>query len=112
MRGDNQAVRRRLSLRYPLSLRNRLALVFFAITLLAVGGLYLFVVPGLQSRLMSAKLNDLTIVAREYSGPIRRTVGSYDAAATGAQAGRPVPATSPAIASRCCRSTRSWARCS
>ncbi len=67
---------RRLSLRHPLSLRNRLALLFFGITLLAVGGLYLFVVPGLQNRLMSAKLNDLTIVAREYSGPIRGTVGS------------------------------------
>jgi signal transduction histidine kinase len=67
---------KRLSLRYRLSLRNRLALLFFGITLLAVGGLYLFVVPGLQSRLMSAKLNALAIVAREYSGPIRHTVGS------------------------------------
>ncbi len=67
---------RRLSLRYPLSLRNRLALLFFGITLLAVGGLYLFVVPGLQTRLMNAKLDTLAIVAREYSGPIRKTVGS------------------------------------
>jgi two-component system, OmpR family, sensor kinase len=63
-------------LRRRLSLRNKLALLFFAITLLAVGGLYLFVVPGLQSRLMSAKLNTLAIVAREYSVPIGRTVGS------------------------------------
>jgi signal transduction histidine kinase len=63
-------------MRLRLSLRNRLALVFFAITLLAVGGLYLFVVPGLQNRLMSAKLQTLAIVAREYSVPIRKTVGS------------------------------------
>ena len=55
-------------LRRRLSLRNRLALLFFGITLLAVGGLYLFVVPGLQNRLMGAKLNELAIVAREYSG--------------------------------------------
>jgi signal transduction histidine kinase len=63
-------------LRRHLSLRNRLALLFFGITLLAVGGLYLFVVPGLQSRLMGAKLNELAIVARDYSTPIGRTVGS------------------------------------
>jgi signal transduction histidine kinase len=63
-------------LRRRLSLRNKLALLFFSITLLAVGGLYLFVVPGLQSRLMGAKLNALAIVAGRYSAPIRRTVGS------------------------------------
>ncbi|HEY3726941.1 MAG TPA: HAMP domain-containing sensor histidine kinase [Solirubrobacteraceae bacterium] len=63
-------------MRFTLSLRNRLALVFFAITLLAVGGLYLFVAPGLQSRLMGSKLQALATTAHRYSGPIRRTVGS------------------------------------
>ncbi|HEX4012022.1 MAG TPA: ATP-binding protein [Solirubrobacteraceae bacterium] len=42
-----------------LSLSNRLALIFFAITLLAVGSLYLYVAPGLQSRLMGEKLSAL-----------------------------------------------------
>jgi two-component system OmpR family sensor kinase len=59
-----------------LSLRNRLVLIFFAITLLAIGALYLYVAPGLQSRLMGAKLQELASAARQHSGPIRRTVGS------------------------------------
>ena len=40
-----------------LSLSNRLAVVFFAITALAIGVLYLYVAPGLQSRLMGEKLD-------------------------------------------------------
>jgi signal transduction histidine kinase len=59
-----------------LSLRNRLALGFFAITLLAIGGLYLYVAPGLQSRLMGTKLHALELHARDYTGPVRRTIGS------------------------------------
>ena len=59
-----------------LSLSNRLALVFFAITLLAIGSLYLYVAPGLQSRLMGEKLAELADSARHRSGPIRATVGS------------------------------------
>jgi two-component system OmpR family sensor kinase len=59
-----------------LSLRNRLALVFFTITVLAVGAMYLYVAPGLQSRLMGEKLTDLAHSARAHSGPLRRTVGS------------------------------------
>jgi two-component system, OmpR family, sensor kinase len=59
-----------------LSLSNRLALVFFAITLLAVGSLYLYVAPGLQSRLMGEKLSQLSGTARDHSGEIRATVGS------------------------------------
>ena len=35
-----------------LSLRNRLAAVFFAITLVAIAALYLYVAPGLQTRLL------------------------------------------------------------
>jgi two-component system, OmpR family, sensor kinase len=65
-----------MRLRRTLSLRNRLALVFFAITLLAVVAMYLYVAPGLQSRLMSQKLTDLAHSARVHSGPLRRTVGS------------------------------------
>jgi two-component system OmpR family sensor kinase len=59
-----------------LSLRNRLALVFFTITLLAVAAMYLYVAPGLQSRLMGEKLSDLAHSARAHSAPLRRTVGS------------------------------------
>jgi two-component system, OmpR family, sensor kinase len=59
-----------------LSLSNRLALVFFSITLLAVGALYLYVAPGLQSRLMGEKLAALANSARKQSGPLRRAVGS------------------------------------
>jgi two-component system, OmpR family, sensor kinase len=62
--------------RRTLSLRTRLALVFFTITLLSVAALYLYVAPGLQSRLMGEKLTDLAQSARLHSGPLRRTVGS------------------------------------
>src|SRR5450432_1775689 len=65
-----------MPMRRTLSLRNRLALVFFAITLLAVGAMYLYVAPGLQSRLMGQKLKDLGHSARTHSGPLRHTVGS------------------------------------
>jgi two-component system OmpR family sensor kinase len=58
-----------------LSLSNRLALVFFAITLLAVGSLYLYVAPGLQSRLLGEKLSALATTARTSSGAISRAVG-------------------------------------
>jgi signal transduction histidine kinase len=63
-----------------LSLRNRLALVFFAITLLAIGVLYLYVAPGLESRLLGDKLTELSDAAESHSGPIRLTVGSADPA--------------------------------
>jgi signal transduction histidine kinase len=59
-----------------LSLSNRLALIFFAITLLAIGGLYVYVAPGLQSRLVGEKLAALGTTARTRSGPLRATVGS------------------------------------
>ena len=62
-----------------LSLRNRLALVIFAITFLAIGALYVYVAPGLQTRLMGAKLQDLATAASHRSGAIRRTVGSATA---------------------------------
>jgi two-component system, OmpR family, sensor kinase len=59
-----------------LSLRNRLVLIFFAITLLAIGALYVIVAPGLQSRLMGAKLDQLAASAQHRSGWLQRTVGS------------------------------------
>ena len=59
-----------------LSLRNRLALVFFVITLVAIAALYLYVAPGLQSRLVDQKLSELSVAAQRYSGQIVRTVGS------------------------------------
>jgi two-component system, OmpR family, sensor kinase len=61
-----------------ISLRNRLASVFFAITFIAIGGLYLYVVPGLQTRLINQKLNELAAAARQHSGPIVETVGSSE----------------------------------
>jgi two-component system OmpR family sensor kinase len=59
-----------------LSLRNRLAVVFFAITLLAIATLYMFVAPGLQSRLVGEKLDQLAVAARSDSGEIVHTVGA------------------------------------
>ncbi|MFL5865026.1 MAG: sensor histidine kinase [Solirubrobacteraceae bacterium] len=59
-----------------LSLSNRLAVVFFAITALAIGVLYLYVAPGLQSRLMGEKLTALAVTAQNHSGKLSRAVGS------------------------------------
>jgi signal transduction histidine kinase len=62
-----------------LSLANRLALVFFGITLLAIGSLYVYVAPGLQSRLMDEKLGELAQAAQHDSRAIAATVGSSTA---------------------------------
>jgi len=59
-----------------ISLRDRLVLVFFAITVLAFTALYLYVAPGLRSRLLDARLHELATAARSYSGPVAGTVGS------------------------------------
>ena len=59
-----------------LSLRNRLASVFFAITLIAIAALYLYVAPGLQTRLINQKRSELAAGAQRYSGPITDTIGS------------------------------------
>jgi hypothetical protein len=59
-----------------LSLSNRLAVVFFAITALAIGALYLYVAPGLQSRLMGEKLSALAATAQSHSGKLGQAVGS------------------------------------
>jgi two-component system, OmpR family, sensor kinase len=64
--------------RVSLSLRNRLALVFAAISFLALAALYVYVAPGLQTRLLSDQLSELMTDARHHSGPIAQTVGSND----------------------------------
>jgi signal transduction histidine kinase len=57
------------------SLRNRLAFVFFAITLAAIGALYLYVAPGLRTRLIDDRLSKLAADARRDSSEIGQTVG-------------------------------------
>jgi signal transduction histidine kinase len=52
------------------SLRNRLALVFFGVTFVSFGALYLYVAPGLQHRLLDEKLNALAATAKTYSHSI------------------------------------------
>jgi signal transduction histidine kinase len=49
------------------SLRNRLAFVFFAITLMAIAALYLYVAPGLRSRLVDERLGQLASAAQRDS---------------------------------------------
>jgi len=53
------------------SITNRLALLFFAITLAAIGGLYIGVISGLDRGVREKKLDTLDVLARQYSGPIR-----------------------------------------
>ena len=67
-------------MRFTRSLRNRLALVFFVITLLAIAALYLYVAPGLRSRLIGERLDELLAASRSHSAQIIRTVGSADTA--------------------------------
>lgn len=60
------------------SLSNRLALVFFLITLGALGAAYLYVVPSLGSRLRDEKLQMLRRAIAAHSAPLAATVGSDD----------------------------------
>jgi signal transduction histidine kinase len=62
--------------RLRLSLRDRLALFFFAVTLLAIAVLYLYVAPGLQRHLAEERIRDLTADARAHTDRIARTIGS------------------------------------
>jgi signal transduction histidine kinase len=73
------------------SLRNRLAFLFFAITLAAIGVLYLYVVPQLQSRLRDEKLSQLQIAAQQTVEQVAATVG---AGSTSAEVRRVVRAAS------------------
>lgn len=58
------------------SLRLRLSLLFGGIALVAMGFVYLAVVPGLKASLVADKLSDLDTAARLYSGPIEKAVGT------------------------------------
>ena len=75
--GD-RAVRARPRRRVTLSLRNRLTLVFSAITFLALAVLYVYVAPGLQTRLISDQLSQLMADSQRHSAAIATTVGSND----------------------------------
>ena len=58
------------------SLRNRLTLAFFAITFVAIAVLYVYVAPGLRTRLVSDRLSQLQVAATGTSNAIVQTVGS------------------------------------
>src|SRR5581483_1079047 len=57
------------------SLSNRLAIVFFAITFVAIGGLYLYIAPGLETRLINEKLSALAKAAQQDRAGLRETIG-------------------------------------
>ena len=61
-----------------ISLSNRLALVFFGVTLVAIGALYAYVAPGLQHRLVRSRVGELASDAMRYSAPIAATASSAD----------------------------------
>jgi signal transduction histidine kinase len=58
------------------SLRNRLALIFFAVTFVAIAALYLIVGPGLQNRLLDEKTSELSVAAAKYSPDIASVLGT------------------------------------
>ena len=72
------------------SLRNRLVLLFFGITLVAIATLYMYVAPGLQSRLINDRLTELAGDARQY----QVMVGS-DATSDSSSTASTTPASSP-----------------
>ena len=71
-----RAARPRLRGLLTLSLRTRMTLVFSAIMFLALAALYVYVAPGLQTRLLHDQLAGLTADAEHHSADIARTVGS------------------------------------
>ena len=58
------------------SLRIRLTLLFSVVALAVLAFVYVAVVPGLQTRLIDDKLDDLTRVARRFSPGLQRSLGS------------------------------------
>jgi signal transduction histidine kinase len=58
------------------SIRNRLALMFFAITLGAVAIIYFYVTPSLEANLRREKLRTLAQAATLYSGPLQQATVS------------------------------------
>jgi two-component system OmpR family sensor kinase len=63
-------------MRVRLGLSGKLSLVFFSITLLAIAALYLYIAPGLQTRLIDSKLSELRSTAAARSSALGTTVGS------------------------------------
>jgi signal transduction histidine kinase len=61
-------------MRLLLSLRNRLAFVFFGVTFVAIAALYLYVAPGLKTRLLDERLHELSAAASQYSGRISNMI--------------------------------------
>ncbi|MBJ7332895.1 MAG: HAMP domain-containing histidine kinase, partial [Solirubrobacteraceae bacterium] len=61
-------------MRFLRSLRTRLTLLFFCMTLIAVGVVYFYVTPRLESSLRQEKLDSLAGAAREYASPIQRAI--------------------------------------
>jgi two-component system OmpR family sensor kinase len=74
LRRTSAAGRSRLAL--TRSIRNRLALLFFAITVAAIGGVYLYVTPSLESILRGQKVRNLEGLAIAARPALTRTVGS------------------------------------
>jgi signal transduction histidine kinase len=64
------------SRRPSLSLAGKLSLVFFSIPLLAIAAIYLYVAPGLQTRLIHSKLEELRSTATARTTDLRASVGS------------------------------------
>jgi len=58
------------------SLRARLTLGFFALAVAAVGLVAAAVLPGLERRLIDARLADLAALSRQYAPVLRRAVGT------------------------------------
>ncbi|HEY3774164.1 MAG TPA: HAMP domain-containing sensor histidine kinase [Solirubrobacteraceae bacterium] len=62
--------------RPSLSLTGKLSLVFFSIPALAIAAIYLYVAPGLQTRLINSKLDELRRTATARTADLRASVGS------------------------------------
>lgn len=58
------------------SLRNRLAFLFFAITLAAIGVLYLYIAPQLESRLRAEKVTQLQAAAEKTVDDVAAVAGT------------------------------------
>jgi two-component system, OmpR family, sensor kinase len=63
-------------LAFTRSIRNRLALLFFAITVIAIGGVYLYVTPSLESSLREQKVRNLEGLAIAARPGLAQTVGT------------------------------------
>src|SRR3954453_8299615 len=71
----------KLRLRPLRSLRNRLALLFFAVTALALAVVVFFFLPQLESQIVDQKLGELSKSARASAPRLERVIGSEVTAA-------------------------------